>query len=247
METIEIQNLKPDQSESEESLELYSHQMSADESRQKQIRTQALTYLRTNYLKVFKILIGFIFILILLLTLLSILLSFSRREDNGQNLKIKQLEEFSSFKNEMKIETTTSQVMPLKQAVKTVPSTKKANNTTKSMSEKGIPCKKIKCHDDPCKILDVEYRSVKVYVCCQCKPDTLHFIRYAKNINTDEVSLFFQPTNLDPSTMSEFDLRGLPLLRRIKGVWAVVKESDTVFLLRYTIIGFTDHDYDPDE
>lgn len=240
----------------------------------KRIKTQVLTYLRQNYLNIFKFLL--LIVLLLIVTIIVLLVKPGDEPKTAtadptcttispQSVEKKERLEFvqDTYAKILHAphEVSASATTVLAPVEEPSPSDEKISNKRLSYDDVSskvqeeplqlgkIPCGRINCRTENnfCAPKDYEYRTIKRFVCC-CKdliPDSVVFQRYMKNRLSNTVSLIFR-TGIDLTKLSALDLKYFQQLQNLTGVWSVVQESDTEYYLQYNLVNPPNSD-DPDE
>lgn len=176
----------------------------ADLEHDPRMRTRVFTYLRQNYLKVIKYLITLILFLLLLSVILVILiLSLPRHHEITEDSD----DAMSS--------------LPL------FPSVAGQHSWGRK-----IPCARIRCNNESCLPQDIEYTSLRNYVCCPCYSSRYTFRRFQWDYLRKELSIYFQVPEVI-SDLSEYDLASLPKLEGLDGSWNMVQEGGSAWYLKY--------------
>lgn len=187
-------------------------------NKSKSIKYRILTFLRNNYLCTIKVLSLTICLLLFIIVISTIMFGIVlpsegrrilRNDNNGLNYSI-------DYELINKIN--------------------KMGKSVSYLNAQSIPCSKIHCKnfDNPCNLTDFTYRSIKQYSCCKCFKNEMSLIRY-------ESSMFLGTSIIvtgggQTCQTSEYDLLALPELECLSGSWDLIKESEDVCYLKFSIL-----------
>lgn len=196
----------------------------------KRFRTRILNFISFNYLSIIKFLV--LFIILMFIVFAVILIVFEGKSANSQVI--------SSVSESTKPSDTTNITTPVYTLSSAGMTAVVSNSESTPVS---LACARINCNTVPhiykiCYVDNIDYWSIRTYVCCGCLDNQYTFIRYSSDRITNQVSIVLKAEGTTPKDLSDLDLKVLPPLQHLQGVWDVVIESEIANWLVFKISGF---------